>query len=256
MSLADHGSPLAYDIAFWMQALDNPDYPVAQLGNLTTELSDKLRALAIITLLVKAETDFFLHNLIRSGRAREIYLVRARQAGLTEDYHYVLGRPLPLLDVVAAGDLERARRIGAASPTPFRQGREYEDDHWYAAVLLALLAEPADPAATARALGEWERSLEGLDLSRLHVVRAIADGKEDDFAPAFEALLDCRDAEIREEKERHKIENATTLASRDVFVEGLALLRLAERAGIPTAPEYRYCPGLARLPMQLPFPGE
>jgi len=247
---------MAYDIAFWMLALDNPDYPVAQLGNLSVELSDKLRALAIITLLVKGESDFFFHNLIRSGRAREIYLLRARAAGLVEDYHYVLGRPLPLLDLIAAGDLERARRIGAASPAHFRQGREYEDDHWYAAVLLALLAEPSVPAAVDQALDAWERSLDGLDLSRLHVVRAIAAGSHEDFAPSFEALLDRRDAEIREEKQRNKIENATTLASRDVFVEGLALLRLAERAGIPTSPEYRYCPGLARLPMQQPFPGE
>jgi len=57
LSLADEGGPMAYDIAFWMLALDNPDYPVAQLGNLSIELSDKLRAQAIIKQQEKGESN-------------------------------------------------------------------------------------------------------------------------------------------------------------------------------------------------------
>ena len=41
-----------------------------------------------------------------------------------------------------------------------------------------------------------------------------------------------------------------------MIVEGLALLRLAEQRGLTTESDYRYCPSLARRPMEIPFPGE
>jgi hypothetical protein len=41
-----------------------------------------------------------------------------------------------------------------------------------------------------------------------------------------------------------------------VFVEGLAILRLADQAGFPTEPEYPGCPALARLPSTVPPPAD
>ena len=47
MLLNEYGEDLAYEIAFWMQGLANPDYPFDELGKLSMEVSSKLRALAI-----------------------------------------------------------------------------------------------------------------------------------------------------------------------------------------------------------------
>ena len=46
------------------------------------------------------------------------------------------------------------------------------------------------------------------------------------------------------------------MAERQVYVEGLAMLRIADRLGLKTQGEYLYCPSLARVSMQKPFPGE
>jgi hypothetical protein len=46
------------------------------------------------------------------------------------------------------------------------------------------------------------------------------------------------------------------MAERQVFVDGLALLQIAERLGFSLQPEYLYLPSLARVPMQKPFPGD
>jgi hypothetical protein len=46
------------------------------------------------------------------------------------------------------------------------------------------------------------------------------------------------------------------MAERQVYVEGLALLQIATRLKFATQNEYQYCPSLARVPMQKPFPGE
>ena len=57
MKLAEYGSTLAYEVAFWMQGLIDPEYPIEKLGKLSLDLSDKFRAMAIMVLLVKADSD-------------------------------------------------------------------------------------------------------------------------------------------------------------------------------------------------------
>jgi len=254
MKLSEYGESLAYDIAFWMQGLDSS--PPQELGVLSLELSDKLRSMAIVTLLVKADTDFFLHNLIRSARAREIYLQRVKGAGLLEDHHRVLGRYEPLLDAIAAADWDRMARIRALSPADYRPGHEYEDDHWYARILHDLASSAPDEAQLPAMLEAFEKALGGLTPARLEVGRALAARDQAAFDAAIEALLDQHAAQIESDKERGKLEDPVVIAQRQVSVEALAILRLAERRGLTTQTEYRYCPSLAREPMVAPFPGE
>src|SRR5687768_160545 len=104
MKLEECREPLAYEIAFWMQGLLSPIYPLAELGKLSLEISDKLRALAIINLVSQGNSDFFYHNLIRSGIARETYLSRVKTMLQPDDHHFCSGRYQPLMDVIAAAE--------------------------------------------------------------------------------------------------------------------------------------------------------
>jgi len=256
MILEDYGEALAYEVAFAMQGLENPRYPVAHLGDLSLEVSRKLRALAIMVLLVKADVDLFHHNLIRSGLARERYLRRLRDEGIARDHHDASGRCAPLLDAIAAGDLALARRIVALSPSEWREGHEYEDDYCYAQLLGLLIAVAPSTGDVGALLGRFETYLDGEQDPRLEVCRALANGDADQFAVAFEALLSARDATTADDRERSQLEEPEVVADREVYIEGLALLRLAEARGLATDPDYRYCPSLARVPMTEPFPGE
>ena len=101
-----------------------------------------------------------------------------------------------------------------------------------------------------------EKALAGRLDARLPCVKALLHRDQAAFEVAFEALLAQRTKEIEAEKARHKIEEPSLIAQRQVYVEGLALLRIAERLNIDTQSEYLYCPSLARVPMQTPFPGE
>src|SRR4051812_36357641 len=125
MQLSELAEPLAYDTAFWLTAFEEPDgIELEELGRISVELGGKLRALAIIGLLVKGDSDKFLHNLIRSGRVRESFLARLNQAGRKNDHHLASGRVDGLLDSVAAGDEELAERIAWLSPRSFEASRE------------------------------------------------------------------------------------------------------------------------------------
>ena len=68
--------PLAYETAFWLQGVEDPTYPLPDLGKVALEVGERFRALAIIALVTAGSVDGFCHNLIRSGRVRLRYLRR------------------------------------------------------------------------------------------------------------------------------------------------------------------------------------
>ena len=251
----EHGSrALVVELAFWSQGVTNPAYPLKQFGRLCGEVSDKFRALAIVQLLTEGKTDSFLHNLMRSGRTRETYLLRMQAAGVSDDHHQVSGRFRPLLDAIAADDLERARRIAQLVPSQFRPGHEYEDDYCYAQLIQRLLADEV-PVDECEALMErFAAWLDGQPSARLDVCRALVAADQAAFDEAFEALLVAHEQAIEADRERGKHEDDSVIAERQVSVEALAILRLAGRRGLVTADDYRYCPSLARVPMTTPFP--
>jgi hypothetical protein len=256
MELTEYLEPLSFDAAFWLAGVRNPEYSMETLGDLTVEVCGKLRALGIMTLLTKADTDTFCHNLIRSGMARQTYLRRCRESGLMEDHHRASGRYEPLMDAIAAGDLGLAARIAALSPTDWMDGHEYEDDYCYAQLLHMLVAGEPDEAKAAALTARFEAYMEGRPNPRLDVARSLWERNQDGFSAGFEPLLRERETRIARDVERGAFQKPEVIAERRVFVEGLALLRLAEIRGLATETEYRFCPSLARRPMSRAFPGE
>lgn len=255
MKLAEYGPTLAYEVAFWMQGLIDPEYPIEKLGKLSLDLSDEFRAMAIMVLLVKADSDRFYHNLMRSGFARKTYLRRLKQEGIDKDHHRASGRYEPMLDVIAARDLELARHIAEFSPTEWQRGHEYEDDYCYAQILHRMIQETPPDRQILQFLEQFEAYLGGESSVRISVCRALAELDQGAFDEAFDALLDEREAKIMAEKERGT-EDPLVMPNQVVFVEGLAILQLAKTRGLVTQSDYRYCPSLARVPMRTPFPGE
>lgn len=256
MDLADYAEPLAAEIAFWMLSLRDPQCPLEQAGGMGLELGEKLRAVGIILLLTRADSDGFYYNLIRSGRLRRDYLQAVVDSGLTEDHHYASGRYEPLLDAIAAGDFELARDIARLAPAAWRDQHEYEDDYCYAQLLHRLIQEAVPEQELTPLLEQFETFLQGGFDARLDVCKALAAASQADFDEAFEALLDAFELRIEANKQRGQLEEPQVLAQREIYVEGLALLRIAERRGMQTNDEYRFCPSLARVPMTSPFPGE
>jgi len=244
------------DTAFWMLSLDEPDYPVRELGDLCLDISAKLRALAIINILAFSDSDRYYHNLIRSGVTWEKYLSRLIHEQIQDDHHQCSSRYESLVDAVAAGDFDLARRLISLSTKAWMEGHEYEDDYCYAQILHRLIQEPTAEKEIPPLILQFETYLEGQPGARLDICKALLEKDQSAFDEAFDALLNEQEAKIIADKERGQLEEPVVIANRLVFVEGLAILRLAEKQGLKTQTEYRYCPSLARVPMKTPFPGE
>ena len=253
MELGEYLDTYTYEVAFWVSGVQNPNYPMDQFGHLTETVSDQLRTLAIAILLVEANTDLFYHNLIRSGLARERFLQRCRQEGFA-DFHLAISRSGALFDALAAGEFDLTRRIAALSPEEWFQNGEYEDDYCFSRFFHLALIEDPGQARMASLLERFEKALDGDLSSHLDLCRALAARDQSAFDSTFEAYIAEHNEHLEEDSGR--MEDTHVAAERQIFVEGLAALRLAEHLGLHTQPEYKYCPALARLPMVAPFPGK
>jgi Immunity protein 49 len=256
MRLTEYLEVIAYDIAFWLTAFQNTEFPLEQLGDVCMEVTGKLRTAAIIALLGSANSNAFFHNLMRSARCRVQYLQRLRDAGRTDDHHQVSSRVDPFLDAVAAEDYGAARTISSLSPSAWSQDHEYEDDYCYAQILHGLISGPRTPDGLDPLFERYERVLAGEADARLDVTRALAHKDRAAFDLAFESLLARRTRQIDADKARHRMEDPYVIAERTVYVEGLALLRIAARLGLRIQYEYLYCPSIALSHLTVPFPGE
>lgn len=255
MQLSECSEPLAYQAALSFLALQDVDgYDLKYFGQDSLELCRIFRTLAIIALLVKNDTDKFLHHLIRSAGVREVYLTRLKKEGALPELHFISGRYDGLLDAIASGNSELAARIAWVSPREWDKRYEYEDDFCYAQMLHRLVHGVQATAAYHPFIDRFEEILKGQTCPRLEIVRALVLRSQIDFDNSFEALLQERQDEIAANIARCQLEEPQIVAERQVFVEGLALLRLAASVGLTTQTEYLYCPSNARLPMRTPVP--
>lgn len=254
MKLEDLIEPECYDTAFWMAAIYDPDLPFGQMGELASEVCRKLRTIAISVLSVHATVNTFYHDLIRSGLVRERYLTRCKEENHLTDHHRSSGWSAALMDTIAAGEFELARRIAELSPSEFNPGHEYEDDYCYAQLIFHIIG--AGKIETSEVLGRFSAYAEDEPNARLDLIRSLLDGHQTAFEKAFEKLLEEHEGRIAAEMELGRFEDLHINADRRMFIEGLAMLRLASMCGLATEDEYLFCPHMARLPMTQPFPGE
>ncbi|MFY0566309.1 Imm49 family immunity protein [Archangium lansingense] len=209
------------------------------------------RMVAIAKLLTQADVHSFRNHLRMSGEARYQLLFLPGQKGRRPGRFQAAGNIAPLCDALVSGESLLARNIAALCPDSWMEGYEFEDDFWYGRFLCLLVQDGIKSPAAQQALDRWQRSLAGEESPRLQICQAICATDPTCFGAGMHDL-------IREREEQHrKKEKAGKDLFRDpdrhwterfIFVEGLALLLLAERAGIATEPEYPCMPAFARAP--------
>lgn len=210
------------------------------------------QVLATGALLLEGSTRFFLQNLAQAAENWRRLLVWLERQGWTPP---PATWNVPLLDAVAAEQWTLAAEVATRSARQWQRGEEYEDDFAWAAVLQALvLPEPSGRASLAERLERLQAVGAETQGPQLALASALQAGDGRGFHQAFEAAH----AAYEEVTERHARMNTlprrSFLPRRYLWMEGLALLRLAERAGLPPPGSYlRYCPRLAlgKAPVEL-----
>jgi hypothetical protein len=245
---------MAYEAAFFMQSLQDPSLTVSEMGELSLAVCQKLRSLAIMALTSKGDQILFGQNLTRSGRVRLAYLQRLRREAVEDDHHSASARIDGLMNGLAASDLELAKEIVTASRTSWLQGAEYEDDYCYAQLIHRLVSQENGEIVANALIEQFERVLDGQPSARLDVCRSMLNRDQAAFDEAFDNLIHEQEAKIAADKARFQLEEPEVMSQRLIFVEGLAVLRLATLRSLKTEPDYLFCPSIARLtePFRVP----
>lgn len=210
------------------------------------ELAQKYHIAALSTLLTEADTQTFRRLLGLGGEARVNLLKHLRQHA--PDNHWLRCASLldPYFGCVVAQRLDVAREIASLSPAQWLDGEEYEDDFWYARLMHTIVClGPSDPTL-ARIVAEMERCLEGEQSGRLLVSQGLLKRDPSLFEAGLTQLIDER-ATYFEKKRGTIIKDIDRYETeRHLFLEGAALLNIANWSGLATTREKLFIPALMR----------
>jgi hypothetical protein len=226
----------------------------AELLRVHDAVSLHFHTIAVACLLVDGDSQKLFLNLTRCAEngLRFLKLLRHRALPLPS-----ASKNTPLLCALAAGDLERAASIAALSRDDRDEAaREYEDEFLWARALQLLAAPRPDAASIEPLLARLVELDPAAYGDRAATVRALLAGDAAAFEEAIAGAALVY-AQATEERAKSFTTPVTTFAPhRFVWLEGLALLRLGERAGLRVERELRYCPRLARVPMTARYEGD
>lgn len=207
------------------------------------------RILGLCRLLADADVDAFVGHLARAGQARLDFL-RKVSDGLSSDPQFVCAsKNLPFTGALAAGDLTTAREIALLSPVSHFPAIEYEDDFLYFHLLHRLSVAPEDTTGHVAILTRWLEVREGKESGALVACRGIVTRSLDEFTSGFSQFIAKRQQGLAEYRDSPSFNEKLFAAEGRVYIEALALLRLAEIRGVATEREYPLVPSIARVPV-------
>ncbi|WP_164002341.1 Imm49 family immunity protein [Pyxidicoccus caerfyrddinensis] len=198
----------------------------------------RARGCAAFFLTGRAES---LHrDLQRSGAAHAYFVAHA------PDGDTLTSRADPFFDAIACGDEAGARSIARHSPREARPGQEHLEDFLYVRLLMQRFFLGATDAEVGSCLAKFEAAVaEGPPSERLEVCRALLTGDGEAFHAAFLTLIDAHRAWYETGLQKGRIPEEVWAIDGCMFIEGLALLRLARAARLSIAEEYPLIPSLA-----------
>ncbi|MCP3137894.1 Imm49 family immunity protein [Pyxidicoccus xibeiensis] len=198
------------------------------------------RRIGVARLFSTGLPDDYFENLSKSARAFLYFLEGA------DDRAKLTSRSEPFFDAIACDDLPAAKGIAHHSRQTWNAGEEYEEDFLYVAFLMKRFAADTSRESLEALLARYEQVLQGAEDSRLDLCRALLSAEQKPFDVALTRLVEERDRDIRKKlaNERLSPDDVTTTAR--IWIELLALLRLAEQTGLALAEHYLLAPSIAR----------
>ncbi|MFY0522372.1 Imm49 family immunity protein [Archangium gephyra] len=209
------------------------------------------RARGCAAFFLTGRPDSLHLDLQRSGAAHASFFARAPEA------EKVTSRADPFFDAVACGDRAAAERIARHSPSAPKLDQEHLEDFLYVRFLMERFFLGATEEASERLLGQLEEAAgEGAPSARARVGHALFTGNAEAFRDSLLGLIGEHRAWYETGLQRGRIPEEQWATEAHLFVEGLALVRLARGMGMATDEEYPLIPSLALTTPRLAYDAE
>lgn len=197
------------------------------------------RQRGVARLLFEGVPDGYHLNAMQSAAA---FLFELRRVA---DSEKVTSFMRPIFDAAGSAYWDAALQIAAASRRTWNPDHEYEDDFLYALGWLQLLEGAAADALDAT-IAQYRRVLDRAADLRFDILCALVARDATELDVALVALLEQRKREADALAAKGGMPVDTAAWVQNFALEGVALLKLAERLGIPAGTDYLHCPEIVR----------
>lgn len=220
-----------------LRALQAKAQPLRALNS----LSDHFRIAGIGELFIKGRSQPLRRRLHQSARAFAFGLSRL------PELERLGSKMKPFFDAIAADDLDAATDIARLSRRTWAKGKEYEEDFLFVEVIMQrfFLDSKIDAAAL---LARWRTALADTEDMRLPVVRALIQEDAESFGSALSQYLAERARTLDDRTANRSVPGDRLATEWHFCVEGVAFAKLARRAGLEIASQYRHVPAVSLQP--------
>jgi len=225
-----------------------------ETGDTLASLSVAYRVLALCALLREADPNRFTELLCKAGQVRLHLLERATTGVQVSPRAMAASNDVGFLSSLAAGDLPTARRIAALSPVTPTPGWEDEEDFVFFHCLHRMVHPVPEEAGLRQVLMRWRRLEADSPSPFLQVCESLLENESTRFHASFTQMLDARQTLMREYRKQLDFDRELYATEGKVYINGLAILRLAESRGLPGREHDVLIPRLALLSSFKPLP--
>lgn len=162
-----------------------------------------------------------------------------------KDTDKITSKAAPFFDAIACKDFVTARQISRHSRQTWNQEEEYEDDFLYVFFLMKKFFLAGTEQEVRAIIRHYEDVLEGVNDMRLDLCKSFIENDSQAFEEALHALLTQHEEYYQRGMNRDEILEEEWATEGQFFVEGLALVRLAEIQGFRTEKNYLFIPSIA-----------
>jgi hypothetical protein len=201
-------------------------------------LCRNLRRRGICSLFLEGLPLLLHADLQRSGAA---FLHVLRSA---PDADKITSRAGPFYDSVACADLDTAREIARYSRDTWNQEEEYEDDFLYVFFLMKKFFLGAVNEELRSVIQRYEALVAQTGDARFDICASFLEDDNSRFDQALDALIRGNEEDYRTGMDRDEILEEEWATEGNLFVEGLALVKLAGMHGFRTEANYQFIPSL------------
>lgn len=204
------------------------------------KLCDRFRQRGVCGFLLSGEGEPFFVNAMQSAGA---YVACTKRI---DDSQKVTSDARPFYDSVGCGFWDCARTIARSSRTTWNPAKEYEDDFLFVTFLMKHFFLDAGDAECRALISEHERVAEGKDQVHRDVCLAFLEKDGALLDESLREILATRAQRVEAMVGRNAIPEEHWSWLRYFSSEGLALVKLADRAELPIGSDYLHVSEILR----------
>jgi len=214
-------------------------------------VSKEYRKIACLRLLSKANKKEFASSLAKSAQAWIYFMGLIKQGRNFEDEFNCGIRYISLFDALSCGIIKYAVAIAKSYPNKHTSDYEYEDDFLFYQFIsqLTLLSQDEKHKDLKEILARWKEVLQGDPCCFYNICEALQHNDKDAFSNALIEIIQERNEKFENWKISPSYIEEVVASSQHIYVNGLALLRLAELLNIDISEEFESLPNISRVPI-------